>query len=187
MPGESMTMMTKTTMRRSIFSTLLVAQGLVFLSLALSFSAFVNAQTAFLSAFLVVMGSMYSYRALVKRSAAQGISMHHDDVIEKIEDPHGLYDDDEESTGEDVSLKEVVAEERARLKASKTTLKDTAKAAPASFSLWRLLPYAVLVLGFIALKNNGLLDLRFYLPALGAGIIAGYRTGAGIFLAGSRA
>jgi hypothetical protein len=41
-------------------------------------------------------------------------------------------------------------------------------------SLLRLVPYGILILGFIALKNDGVLDLRFYLPGLAGGIVAGY-------------
>ncbi len=40
-------------------------------------------------------------------------------------------------------------------------------------SLFRLVPYLFLVLGFIALKNNELLDLTIYMPALLVGIVLG--------------
>jgi hypothetical protein len=37
------------------------------------------------------------------------------------------------------------------------------------------------VLGFIALKNNELLDIAIYLPSLLIGIIVGYRSGKEVF------
>lgn len=48
------------------------------------------------------------------------------------------------------------------------------KGAKGSTSLFRLLSYAFLVLGFIALKNNEILNLTVYLPSLLFGIILGY-------------
>ena len=42
-----------------------------------------------------------------------------------------------------------------------------------SVSLFRLVPYLFLVLGFIALKNNELLDIAIYLPSLLVGIVVG--------------
>jgi hypothetical protein len=41
----------------------------------------------------------------------------------------------------------------------------------ASVSLFRLVPYLLLILGFVALKNNDVLELKFYLPALLVGIV----------------
>ena len=42
-----------------------------------------------------------------------------------------------------------------------------------SVSAFRLVPYMFLVLGFIALNNNLLLEIWIYLPSLLVGIIAG--------------
>ena len=45
--------------------------------------------------------------------------------------------------------------------------------AKGSFSILRIVPYVLLVLGFIALKNNDLLQLEYYLPSLLIGIVTG--------------
>jgi len=39
--------------------------------------------------------------------------------------------------------------------------------------LMRVIPYIFLALGFIALKNNELLELSIYLPSLLIGIVTG--------------
>jgi hypothetical protein len=63
-------------------------------------------------------------------------------------------------------------EEKAKIKTfSLSSIKHGARG---SVSLFRLLPYLFLILGFIALKNNEVLDLSFYLPSLMIGIVVGY-------------
>ncbi len=169
-------------MPKSTISAFLVAQGVVLLAAAYSPAAFANLETAFVSALLILLGSMYSYRRLVRRNVDNGAALHLDDVVEKIDDPYDLYGETETvEPREERPLKEVIKEEKARLKASRATVKNTVKSAPAAMSLLRLVPYGVLVLGFIALKNNGVLDLRFYLPGLAVGIFTGYLVGKGIF------
>ena len=148
---------------------------------AVSKSAFVNAEVAFVSAFLILMGSMYSYRRLVQRNLESEIAMHQADLVEKIDDPYDLYGEAETPEADERPLKEVIKEEKARLKASKATVKNTAKSTPALFSLYRIVPYGILVLGFIALKNNNMLLLWYFLPGLAVGIVTGFFSGRALF------
>ena len=55
------------------------------------------------------------------------------------------------------------------------------KGSKAGFSLFRLIPYLFLVLGFIALKNNQLLEISVYLPSLLVGIIVASLIGKELF------
>jgi len=174
-------MMTMTTTLRSTISPLLIAQGLLLLLFLVSKSAFINAEVAFASAFLVLLGSMYGYRRLIRRAMENDTVMPLEDVIEKIDDPYDLYGEEAPAAEEDRPLKEVMQEERARLKANRNTVKNVSKSAPALFSLYRIVPYVILVLGFIALKNNHILDLWYFLPGLAAGIVAGYIVGVRLF------
>lgn len=91
-----------------------------------------------------------------------------------MEDPYELYDETpiNEAPVEELDLKAIVQEEKKRIKI--LNLKDIKKGSRASVSLFRLAPYLFLILGFIALKNNELLDIKIYLPALFIGIMAGY-------------
>ena len=169
---------------RSIISPFLVAHIGLFGLLAVSKAAFLNAEIAFVCAFFILLGSMYSYRKLVWRNLDNEIAMYQDDLVEKIDDPYDLYGGDEASTVEEERpLKEVIKEEKARLKANKTTVRNVSKSTPALFSLYRIVPYGVLVLGFIALKNNNMLLLWYFLPGLAAGIVAGFMSGKALFAA----
>lgn len=174
--------MTTMTMLRSTISPFLIAHFALYGLLAVSKTAFVNAQVAFVSAFLILLGSMYSYRNLVRRNLENGIQTDLADTVDKIDDPYDLYDDEAHPADADQRpLKEVIREEKARLKANKHTVKNVSKTAPALLSIYRLVPYGVLVLGFIALKNNEMLALWYYLPGLAVGVVSGFFSGKALF------
>jgi hypothetical protein len=85
-------------------------------------------------------------------------------VIDQLEDPYDLYSEDvlEE---EEKDLVEVVKEERKKLKDGRSlyqTLKDT----KAALSIYRLAAYAALILGFLYLNRQNLLDIPFYIFSL---------------------
>ena len=160
-------------------------QGALLLLWLVSFELFINAEVAFFSAFFIMMGSMYSYSRLVNKRLAAGEGGN-DEMLEKIDDPYDLYDEGpiaEQPSPEDVDIKAVIKEEKKRLKAN--TGKNVKTTAPAMVSLFRLVPYIFLVLGFIGLKNNDLLALWPYLIALGVGVVAGLMTGKSLFVSGS--
>lgn len=176
-------MMMTTTKLRSIISPFLIVHIGLYGLFAISKAAFINAQVAFLSAFLILLGSMYSYRRLVQRSLENDTAVHQGDLVDNIDDPYDLYSEDEPSDEADDgrSLKAVIKDEKARLKSNKATVKNVSKATPALLSIYRLVPYGLLVLGFIALKNNGILLLWYFLPGLAAGIVAGFMSGKALF------
>lgn len=168
---------------RSIISPFLVVHVALYGLLAVSKAAFINAQVAFVCAFLILLGSMYSYRKLVQRNLENATAMHQEDLVEKIDDPFDLYGEDESAETEERPLKEVIKEEKARLKTNRATVKNVSKSSPALLSVYRLVPYGLLVLAFIALKNNQMLSLWYFLPGLAAGIVAGYLSGRALFAA----
>jgi hypothetical protein len=110
-----------------------------------------NTQIGFISATLIMIASVISYRRMVNTRVEHGIVTMDDskDVIEKLEDPYDLYSEEvvEEKTEED--LVEVVKEERKKL-----------------LSIYRLGAYAVLILGFLYLNRHELLHIPSYLLAL---------------------
>ncbi|MDF1883303.1 hypothetical protein JHD49_05055 [Sulfurimonas sp. SAG-AH-194-C21] len=95
------------------------------------------------------------------------------DLLDTIEDPHGLYDGEaiNEAPAEELDLKTIVKEEKAKIKTF--SVKSMKHGARGSASVFRIVPYIFLVLGFIALQNNHLLDLSAYLPSLLIGIVVG--------------
>jgi hypothetical protein len=149
-----------------------------------SFTFFINFQIAFISSVLILLGSTYSYKRLIESRIASEERPDDIDLVDKIDDPFDLYS--EEIAQEDVSDKEepdikaIVKAEKKRIKVH--AVKNTAKSAPALLSIFRIVPYVILVLGFIGLKNNGLLNLMPYLIGLGFGLLAGLHMGRSLFI-----
>ena len=129
-----------------------------------------NFELAFFSSMLIVFGSFHGYRRLVERRLEAGEGS--DDVLlDKIEDPYELYDDNTpQNDSEDMAT--IVKEEKQRLKENRQTLKKTIKSSAGLFSPWRFIPYIVLVLSFIGLNNNKILDITDFLVGVGLGIVS---------------
>ena len=127
----------------------------------------INSQVAFISSSLVMLGSIQSYKSMVKQRlvGATSVSAQDErDTIDKLEDPYDLFDDEEKKEDEEEkSLVEVVKEERANLKKNRRSIIQTTKDAKASFSFYRLGAYGALILGFFYLNSNHLLNLIPYL------------------------
>lgn len=165
-----MTRMMRTTVLQSIKIFLVVE---LFIALTYLYSAvlFANVQVAFLSSFLIILGSSYAYKKMVDTKVDSGDFEQQRDLLDAIEDPHELHDNVplNEAPAEELNLKEIVQEERAKIKTfSLSSIKHGAKG---SISFFRIIPYVLLILGFIALKNNAILELKFYLPSLLVGIV----------------
>jgi len=160
-------------MVKRVIKILFAFEALVLLSLVISKIAFINIQVASLSAFFVIIGSAYAYRRMVHSQLDSGNYEEKRDLLDEIEDPHELYDDEpiNDAPVQELDLKAIVKEEKAKIKTF--SAKNMKYGIRGTVSAFRIIPYVLLILGFIALKNNAVLDLRFYLPALLVGIIAG--------------
>ncbi len=170
--NNSMMKMIWTMVKRAI-SIFLGVELLIGVLLLYSKTVFINVEVAFLSAFFVILGSSYGYQKMVQRQLESGDFEEKRDLLDEIEDPHELYDDTplNDAPVEELDLKAIVKEEKAKIKTfNPKTMKYGAKG---SVSLFRLGGYIFLIMGFIALKNNGILHLPSYLPALLVGIITG--------------
>lgn len=157
-------------MQQSIKIFLLV-ELFIFASYFYSMVLFVNIQVAFLSSLFVILGSAYAYKKMVDTKVASSEYEQERDLLDTIEDPHELYHEQplNETPAQELDLKAIVKEERAKIKTfSLSSIKHGARG---SISFFRLVPYIFLILGFIALKNNEILELKFYLPALLVGIV----------------
>ncbi len=178
--------MTKIGMRvKKTIKLFAISEVAIFSLWLYSYAFFLNFQIAFLASVLILLGSTYSYKRLVDSRVEAEDRPDDTDLIEKIDDPFDLYSEEiisELNVEEDMDLKSVVKEEKARLKSQKNTLKNTAKSAPALVSIFRVVPYLFLVLGFIGLKNNALLSLPPFLVGLGFGIVVGFFMGRSLFV-----
>lgn len=159
-------------MKKAI-SLFVILQAVIFISYFFSLKLFANAQTAFLSAFFIIVGASYSYKRMILAKVESGEYIDQRDLLDKIEDPHELYDEKEinDASAESLNLKEIIKEEKAKVKP--LSVKNMKYGIKGGISLFRLVPYLFLVLGFIALKNNNILELWYYLPSLFVGILAG--------------
>ncbi len=150
-----------------VVDILLIAVSFIFFDMKVLY----NTQIGFISATLVMIASMISYRRMVNTRVEHNIITVDDskDVIDQLEDPYDLYSEEvleDVIEEEEKDLVEVVKEERKKLKDSRSlyqTLKDT----KAALSIYRLAAYAVLILGFLYLNRQGLLYIPAYIIALG--------------------
>ncbi|SFV67794.1 hypothetical protein MNB_SM-4-942 [hydrothermal vent metagenome] len=154
-------------------SILLISEALVLSSTLYSKVFFINVQVAYLSSLFVIVGASLAYKKMVITKVDSETYEDDRDLLDTIEDPHGLYDDEpiNEVPPEELDLKTIVKEEKAKIKTfSVSSIKHGVRG---SVSMYRIVPYIFLVLGFIALKNNNILDLSVYLPSLLIGIVVG--------------
>ena len=161
--------------------TFVVAEGLVLATSLYSKTLFANTQVAFLSSFFIILGSSFAYKRMVDTKVKTDAYESDRDLLDTIEDPHELYDDEPINNApvEELDLKEIVKEERAKIKTF--SFQSIKHGAVGSASIFRIVPYIFLILGFIALKNNELLDITIYLPSLLVGIVVGSVSSKGLF------
>jgi len=158
-----------------------ISELLIIATSLFSFSFFMNLQIAYLSSLFIILGSSYAYRKMINTQVASDMVEEKRDLLDEIEDPHELYEEDSINYApvEELDLRAIVKEEKKKIKTfSFESMKHGAKG---SSSLFRLVPYIFLILGFIALKNNELLDITIYLPSLLVGIIVGSVSSKDIF------
>lgn len=147
---------------------MLIAGSVIFFDINMLY----NTQIGFLSAALVMFGSMFGYRRMVNARVEHNIITMDDskDVIDKLEDPHDLYSE-EIVENPDEDLKEAIREEKARMKENRRSVYQTIKDTKGALSAYRLGAYIVLVLGFLYLNRHGMLQIPAYLFSLSLPIL----------------
>lgn len=130
------------------------------------------------SSMFIVMGSLYAYRNMIQNRIGDVDFEDIKDSIDMLDDPYDLYE--EERSNEVADIKAMIKEEKARQKSN--IIQNTTKNASAMVSVYRLVPYAFLILGFIALNNSHELSILPYLIGLAVGIPLGYLIGKKIFI-----
>lgn len=143
-----------------------------------SAALYANFTVAMLTSMAIVMGSLYSYRNMIQSRVGDIDPDDTKDVIDMMDDPYDLYEEERES--EITDIKQMIKEEKARQKSN--IIENTTKNASAMVSVYRLIPYALLVLGFIALNNNQALEVLPYLVGLAVGIPMGYLLAKKLFI-----
>ncbi|MCW8838303.1 MAG: hypothetical protein OQK11_06345 [Thiovulaceae bacterium] len=162
-----------------VIKLIAVTQIFIFTTYFISAGFYANFQVAFLSSFIIMFGSFYAHSKMVNSKIKTQSFENDRDALDIIDDPHELYDETPVNEAEDLDLKQIVKEEKKKIKTF--NLKSIKEGGSASFSIFRLGGYLFLVLGFIALKNNEILDISVYLPSLLVGIVIGYLASKEIF------
>ena len=139
--------------KRIVNALLIVDIGVVFFCyLAGTRVWLINSQIGFVSAFLVVFASTYSYSKMVQTQVANAKPLKdEDDTLEKIDDPHGVFTEDDAGSQEEESKEE-----------PKISVLESLKNSRASVSLFRIGAYAIFAIGFMYLTTNKLLHLPSY-------------------------
>ncbi len=123
-----------------------------------------------LSTFMITLGSLYSYRNMIRSKVGEVDLDAHKDSIDMMDDPYDLYE--EECEGEIADVKQMINEEKKLQK--QATMENTVKNISAMVSVYRLVPYVFFAIAFIVLQNNHMMHLWSYLIGLAYGIVIGY-------------
>jgi hypothetical protein len=158
--------MMRMTSIKSIFIVMIILDlALVGFSLYKGGLWLINSQLAVLSSLLVTVASYFSYKRVVEKRVKLEMESYDDrSELDKIEDPYDLYGEDD--VNEDLDLKEVIKEERAKVVSLKATANNLAKSIGGALSIFRLLSYLFLFVSFLYLVNNQLFMVWAYVSGL---------------------
>ena len=115
---------------------------------------------AFITSTIVVLASFKNYKNMVDKrlqSLEDANEVDNQDLIDKIGNPYGVFDDEDDSS----NLKELKKSIKPNI-----DKKEVAKNSLIAFMPIRLVAYVILIAGFFLLLNNNYLDLYFYIPTL---------------------
>lgn len=156
---------------RKILTALLSSEIVLLLIVVIFFNIKIvySTQIGYITATLVVLASMASYRRMVNARVKHKIITIDEtkDTIDKLEDPYDLYSEDIIENDEEKSLAQTVKEEKKKLKQNRRTVYQTLKDTKAALSIYRLGAYALLILGFLYLNRQELLHIPSYIISLG--------------------
>lgn len=124
-----------------------------------------NTQVAFVSSLFITIASFLSYKRNVQSrisnlDTSKQSTTEDRDKIDEIDDPFDLYSEYEEIPEEELTpekIKEIIKDEKSKVK--KNSFKNTLFSAGGFMSVYRIIGYGTLILGFFALNNN-----KIFLP-----------------------
>ena len=124
-----------------------------------------SSQAGFISSLLVTLASYRGYKNMVEHKVAIGdIPKEERDELDKIDDKFDLYDEDNHE--KKLDFKEVVAQEKAKIKGFKNSITNTKKSFFAFISPFRLFAYLFLIASFLYLNTHHLLDIFGFLVGI---------------------
>jgi len=128
------------------------------------FDVVLNLQVAFFSSFFIVLGSFIGYRKNILKQSEDFIirDENEKDVIDAIDDKFDLYGEINENELSDEDVKDIIKEEKKKQNI-KDSLTNTMKSLSSATSIYRIIGYVFLVVGFFFLNNNQFLNPIAYL------------------------
>jgi len=132
-----------------------------------------NTVAGFVSAMLVVAASAFGYYRLVDGAGEVAANHNLPDITEQIDDKYGLWDEDSEVPDDP---KELLKEEKTRLKHSKRGLKSIVKTSKPAISIYRLIAYVILIVTVYKLISADIFDAVAFLlgSTVAPLLVAGY-------------
>lgn len=132
-----------------------------------------NAVAGFVSAMLVVAASAFGYYRLVDGAGEVTTNHNLPDITEQIDDKYGLWDEDSEVLDDP---KELLKEQRLRLKRSKRGLKSIVKTSKPAISIYRLIAYVILIVTVYKLISANMFEAVAFLSGSTVAplLVAGY-------------
>jgi len=131
----------------------------------------INTQVAFVSSLIISLATFFSYQNSVSKRLANSEgnidTLDDRDKIDEIDDPYDLYSEDgvqEEKELTATEIKTIIQEEKSKVK--RNSLKNTFRNGGTFVSLYRLVGYSILVLGFMYLVNHKLFEPFSYMIGL---------------------
>lgn len=144
---------------------------IIFCFLSSNYIWLLNTQVAFISSVIITIGSYLGYKRNVEKrvqnSTDPALISEDRDKIDEIDDPFDLYSEIKQALEKELSteeIKQILKEEKAKVK--RNTIKNTIFSASGFASIYRIVGYMSLILGFFILNNNGLFDVYSYLAGL---------------------
>jgi hypothetical protein len=165
-------------MMKMIRNIAVLALLVLFILIALAWklgdqTALLNISAGYITALLVVAASAFGYYRLVDGAGEVTTNHNLPDITEEIDDRYGLWDEDGEVIDDP---KELLKEERLRLKRSKRGLKSIIKTSKPAISIYRLVAYIILIVTVYRLISIDSFDaVSFLIGSISAPLlVAGY-------------
>ena len=148
--------------KKIIYFILIIDSFVIVVTLFLGKKYFLNTQVAFFSSLFIYIATYLSYQKHILHSKNQ-ILKNSVDAIDKIEDPFDLY-----STQEKIDISNPTKNDLKKLAKpiKQHTIKNLQKSFLSYISIFRLLGYAIFILGFFYLLNHHILDIFSYIFGL---------------------
>ena len=157
--------MMKMSIKKLIFIFIVVDFAVLAFSFFKGTNFFLSSQAGFISSLLVTLASYRGYKKMVEYKVAIGdIPKEERDELDKIDDKFDLYDEDNHE--KELDFKEVVAQEKAKIKGFKNSITNTKKSFFAFISPFRLFAYLFLIASFLYLNTHHLLDIFGFLVGI---------------------